>query len=68
MKVNELLGTFHVFMNNEERELREQIDQPRSYDSFTEREQVVIDGMIRKSLVKRYRTHDTVMIRNNEKL
>lgn len=40
-------------MNNEEAELIETINKPCLIDSFNEREQTIIQGLIRKSLVSK---------------
>jgi len=40
-------------MNNEEAELLEAIDRPCLIDSFDEREQTIIQSLVRKSLVSK---------------
>ena len=68
MKINELVGEFHIYMNNEEKALFDQLDTPASYESFTEREQLVLDNMIHKSIVKRYNDRSVAMVKKNEQL
>ena len=51
MKINELINTFEVYTNNEEKKMLEQLKHPKHLNEFTEHEQFVIEGMIRKSLV-----------------
>ena len=55
MKLNELISPVDVkvYMSNEERELLETLDdsRPRPMTLFPEREQVIIDNMVKKSLV-----------------
>jgi hypothetical protein len=51
MKVNEFVRHIKVWMNQEERSLLENITEPRVLTSFDEREQSIIESLIRKSLL-----------------
>lgn len=51
MKINELLQGFSIYTSNEEALMLEKLQEPALLHSFSEREQVIIEGMIRKSLV-----------------
>jgi hypothetical protein len=51
MKVNEFVRRVDVWTNHEERSLLEGITEPRVLTSFNEREQSIIDSLIRKSLL-----------------
>jgi hypothetical protein len=51
MKINELVGQFHIWTTNEERKMLERLNYPCYINSFPEHEQFVIEGLIRKSLV-----------------
>lgn len=51
MKLNELLKSFEIYTSNEEKQILEKLDYPRRLDSFSERDQFTIEGLIRKSLV-----------------
>lgn len=63
MKINELIADFKIFMSNEEREILGKLQEPSKISSFTEREQQVIENLIRKSLViKVGNNNPTVMI------
>lgn len=63
MKINELISDFKIFMSNEEREILGKLQEPSKISSFTEREQQVIENLIRKSLViKVGNNNPTVMI------
>ena len=65
MKVNELISKFEIFTTNEERELLERIEKPILFDSFNERERVVIDNLVKKSLLSRFDHKGiTLVIRN----
>lgn len=68
MKINELLGQFHIFMSNEEESVFNTINETRPYDSFSEREQVILDSLIRKSIVKRIRHQHQYYVKKNEQL
>lgn len=51
MKVNELLKDFEIFITNEERKLLPKLQSVSLLSSFSERDQVVIENLIRKSVV-----------------
>jgi hypothetical protein len=51
MKINELITDFKVFTTIEEERVLEQLTHARPFNSFSEREQFTIEGLIRKSLV-----------------
>ena len=51
MKVNEILGSFDIFISNEEKKLIEQLKDSRLLSSFSERDQFTIENLVRKSLV-----------------
>ena len=51
MKLNEILKTFEIYTNNEEKDILKRLDYPQSLSSFSERDQFTIEGLIRKSLV-----------------
>ncbi len=69
MKLNELIKTveFKVYMTNEERELLEALDdsRPRPLTSFPEREQVIINNLIRKSVISKVLYNGSVMVLPN---
>jgi hypothetical protein len=51
MKINELIKEFEVYTSNEEKRMLEQLTHVRPLNSFSERDQFTIEGLIRKSLV-----------------
>jgi hypothetical protein len=51
MKINELLSSFSVFTSREEDAMLEKLQGAAYLSTFSEREQVVIEGLVRKSLV-----------------
>lgn len=51
MKINELVGEFGIWTSNEEHDLLHRINEPSLLESFTEREQTIINQLIRKSLL-----------------
>jgi hypothetical protein len=51
MKINELVKDFEVYTSNEEKRMLEQLTHVRPLNSFSERDQFTIEGLIRKSLV-----------------
>jgi hypothetical protein len=54
MKISELVGgEFGIWTSHEEHAILEQMSEPRMMSSYTEREQTIINQLIRKDLVVR---------------
>jgi hypothetical protein len=51
MKIRELVMGVSVWRSNEEEDLLSCIDQPRLFCSFEEREQTIIENLVRKNLL-----------------
>ncbi len=64
MKINELIKS--IYMTNEEKNLLETFDAPMPLSSFTERDQIIINNLIRKSIISKVRRNGTIMVRRNE--
>jgi len=64
MKINELINTFEVFTTNEEKKMLSKLQNPAMLDSFSERDQYVIEGLIRKSLVIKIGNNNPKVIAN----
>lgn len=63
MKISDLIqGTFTT---NEEAEMMKKIDEASPIEEFTERQQVIIEQLIRKSLVSKFKMGSTVMVVKN---
>jgi len=66
MRINELIGSFEIYTTNEEKSVLEQISRPLPLDSFEERQQVVIQNLIRKSLISRLSNNGHVYVMKND--
>lgn len=66
MKLNELLGNFTIYTTNEEKQILSKIDDIMSLDTFTEREQAIIENLIRKSLVSKIHKKGSTLVMANE--
>ena len=66
MKLNELIDSFEVFTTNEETLELTKLEGMVPFESLTERQQVIINNLIRKSLVSKIRSKDGVMVAKNE--
>jgi len=64
MKINELIKS--IYMTNEEKNLLETFDAPVPLSAFTERDQTIINNLIRKSIISKIRHNGTIMVRRNE--
>lgn len=65
MKFNDLIKDFSIHISNEEKTLLDKISKPCYVESFSEREQYVIESLIRKSLLSKvYYKGSTVVIPN----
>lgn len=67
MKLNELIKSFKIYTTNEENNLLETLDdsRPRPLSSFTEHEQVIINNLIRKSVISKVLYNGSVMVLPN---
>ena len=66
MKLNELITEFDIYMTNEERALYEQLDQVVPIISFNERQRIIVNNLIRKSLVSKIRHNNQIMVARND--
>jgi hypothetical protein len=66
MKINELIKDFSIFMTNEEKVELEQLTAPIPLASLTERQQVIMNNLIRKSLVSKIQTNNVIMVAKND--
>jgi hypothetical protein len=67
MKINELIQEFEVFKTNEEAELLSQIGAtPHPLNAYSEREQVIIDNLIKKSLVSKVHNKGLFLVMRND--
>lgn len=67
MKLNELILDFTIALTNEENEILERMDQVSPLSSFTEREQFIIDNLVRKSMVSKISTkNNSIMVVRND--
>jgi len=66
MKLNELIDSFEVFTTNEETLELTKLERMVPFESLTERQQVIINNLIRKSLVSKIRSKEGIMVAKNE--
>jgi len=66
MKINELLTDFKIFMTNEEKVEFDNLSAPTPLSSLTERQQVIMNNLIRKSLVSKIQTNNIIMVAKND--
>jgi len=66
MKINELISNFEIWTTNEEAMLLTRLAKPVLLSSMTEHEQVIINNMIRKSLVTKVGHKDPMVVINEK--
>lgn len=66
MKLNELITQFTIAITNEEKDVLQMISGVSPLSSFNEREQFIIENLIRKSLVSKVVQNGTVLVLVNE--
>lgn len=66
MKINELLSSFYIYITNEEREVYEQLNERTSITEFDERQQFIIQNLIRKSLVSKVVANGQELVVKND--
>jgi hypothetical protein len=68
MKLNDLISHFEIQTTNEETELLDKIEDVMIPEQFTEREQTVIENLIRKSLITKIVEDEKVyLVKNGRK-
>jgi len=68
MKLNDLISQFEIQTTNEETELLDKIQDVMIPEQFTEREQTVIENLIRKSLITKIVENNKVyLVKNGRK-
>jgi hypothetical protein len=55
MKLNELLQDFTIFLNNEEKNFLDKFSRGCYIDTLTEHDQLIVDNLIRKSVLVKVR-------------
>jgi hypothetical protein len=66
MKLNELIDGFEIYTTNEEKQELTQLEGMVPLASLSERQQVIINNLIRKSLVSKVRSNNGIMVVKNE--
>jgi hypothetical protein len=67
MKLNELIEDFTIFLNNEEKSLLKRMNSVMLPEQFTQRELMVIENMVRKSVVAKVIHKGKMYLVRNEK-
>ncbi len=67
MKINELISDFEIYVSNEESALLNRMQHTQPMASFTEREQFIIENMIRKSIVTKIVKNNQILVVSNER-
>lgn len=66
MKINELIKSFVIQMSNEENEIYEKLEVRSPLSMFSEREQFIIQNLIRKSLVSKVVLNGQTLVVKND--
>lgn len=66
MKVNDLINDFRIYMTNEEKSVYDQLEGIVPLVSLTEREQFIINNLVRKSLVSKIRYNNQIVVAKND--
>jgi hypothetical protein len=67
MKINELISDFEIYVSNEESALLSRMQSTQPIESFTEREQFIIENLIRKSLISKIVKNNQTWVVSNER-
>jgi hypothetical protein len=66
MKINELIQDFEIYKTNEEKVELDNLTSPVPLASLSERQQVIINNLIRKSLVSKIQSNNVIMVARND--
>jgi len=64
MNINELISGFEIYTTNEEREVLDRLTRPIKLTALNQRERVIVENMIRKSLVIKIGHTDPSVVKN----
>jgi hypothetical protein len=64
MNINELISGFEIYTTNEERTVLERLTKPVKMTTLSDREKVIVENMIRKSLVIKIGHTDPSVVKN----
>lgn len=64
MKINELIGGFAIYTTNEEKDFLAKVSRPVKMAALTDRERVIAETMIRKSLLIKIGHEDPSVVAN----
>lgn len=64
MNINELISGFEIYTTNEERDVLGRLARPVKMTALTDRERVMVENMIRKSLVIKIGHTDPSVVKN----
>lgn len=68
MKINDLISSFTIQLSNEENVILEKLNNVCALSQFNEREQFVIQSLIRKSVVSKIaRNGQTLVVKNDQR-
>ena len=62
MRINELITEFTIQTSNEEKDILGKLKSAKNLDTFMERDQEVINQLVRKSLVRKIEQDNNVMV------
>lgn len=66
MKLNQLLPEFVIYVNNEEAQVREKCMELTPVTNFTEREQFVLEQLVKKSVVSKVKHNNQWWVLAND--
>jgi hypothetical protein len=66
MKLNELIHDFTIYKTNEELRVLDLIQGPCSIDYFNERDRIILENLVRKSLVSKVNHLGQVFVVKND--
>ena len=62
MRINELIQEFTIQTSNEEKDMLSKLQSIKNLDTFMERDQEVINQLVRKSLVRKIDRNGSTMV------
>jgi pyoverdine/dityrosine biosynthesis protein Dit1 len=66
MKLNELIGDFSIFTTNEEQKFLDKFSKGCYTDTLTEREQILVDNLVRKSILTKVKYQGSIWVSIDE--
>ena len=66
MKINDLVGEFKIYLNNEEAKVLDKLSGVHNILEFSDRDQIILQSLVNKSLLSKIHSKGQIFVCKNE--